>query len=249
MVQWISHRGESTDAPENTVSAFRLAMERNTDGIETDIHLTSDKVLVCCHDSDTKRTCGASRIIEQTPFAELETLDASNGKTDYRGEKIPTFAESLRLLKPGRLYYVEIKENDPEVIPAMIAEIDRAGVPREQIVMISFHADIVRQYKEAYPELKALWLTGFKKQPDGTFTPSLAEILETLKKIHADGIDAQGNMEYIDASFVGAVKNAGYCFAVWTLDTEESARYFIGAGVDSITSNCAAKIRGMIEGK
>ena len=60
MVQWISHRGESIDAPENTAAAFRLAMDRDTDGMETDIHLTSDGVLVCCHDSDTKRTCGGS---------------------------------------------------------------------------------------------------------------------------------------------------------------------------------------------
>ena len=43
MVKWISHRGESADAPENTLPAFKLALERNTDGFETDIHLTADK--------------------------------------------------------------------------------------------------------------------------------------------------------------------------------------------------------------
>lgn len=249
MVQWISHRGESIDAPENTASAFRLAMERDTDGMETDIHLTSDGVLVCCHDSDTKRTCnGKSRIIEQTSFSELETLDASNGKADWRGERLPTFAESLRILKPGKLYYVEIKENDPRVIPAMIAEINKAGVPREQIVMISFHAEIVRQYKAAYPDWKALWLTGFQKQPDGSFTPALDQVLKTLKEIRADGIDAHGNMEYIDAPFIRTVKEAGNLFAVWTIDTEDAARYFIDAGVDSITSNCAARLRDRIKG-
>ena len=75
MTKWISHRGESLDAPENTLAAFRLAMERGSDGVETDIHLTADGILVCCHDADTKHTCGESRIIEETPFAELETLD------------------------------------------------------------------------------------------------------------------------------------------------------------------------------
>lgn len=249
MIQWISHRGESIDAPENTASAFRLAMDRDTDGMETDIHLTSDGVLVCCHDSDTKRTCnGESRIIEQTSLRELETLDASNGKTNYHGERIPTFTESLRILKPGKLYYVEIKENDPRVISAMIAEINKAGIPREQIVMISFHAEIVRQFKAAYPDWKALWLTGFQKQPDGSFTPTLEKVLKTLKEIRADGIDAHGNMEYINASFIRTVKEAGYLFAVWTLDTEDAARYFISAGVDSITSNCAANLRDRIKG-
>ena len=50
---WISHRGESFDAPENTVEAFQLALDRKTSGSECDIHLTADKKLVTCHDSDT----------------------------------------------------------------------------------------------------------------------------------------------------------------------------------------------------
>ena len=130
----------------------------------------------------------------------------------------------------------------------MIAEIDKAGIPREQIIMISFHEEIVRLYKTSYPEQKALWLTGFQKQPDGSFTPTLEKVLKTLKEIRADGIDAHGNMEYINASFIRTVKEAGYLFAVWTLDTEDAARYFINAGVDSITSNCAANLRDRIKG-
>ena len=54
--EWISHRGESLDAPENTLSSFKLAMERDTDGMETDIHLRSEGVLVCIHDSMSGRT-------------------------------------------------------------------------------------------------------------------------------------------------------------------------------------------------
>ena len=69
-----------------------------------------------------------------------------------------------------------------------------------------------------------------------------------MKEIRADGIDAHGNMEYINASFIRTVKEAGYLFAVWTLDTEDAARYFINAGVDSITSNCAANLRDRIKG-
>ena len=77
---WISHRGESMDAPENTVPAFQLSLDRKTDGMECDIHLTADKKLVTCHDSDTIRTCGKSMVIEEVTFDELQTLDASNKK-------------------------------------------------------------------------------------------------------------------------------------------------------------------------
>ena len=88
-VEWISHRGESLDAPENTMSAFLLAMERETDGIETDIHLTSDGELVCIHDGNTRRVGDREISIEESTFAETQSVDVSNGMAAYKGEKIP----------------------------------------------------------------------------------------------------------------------------------------------------------------
>ena len=160
-VEWISHRGESIDAPENTLSAFKLAMERDTDGIETDIHLTADGILVCIHDSDTGRVGDRRISIEASTFAEIETVDVSNGKPEFKGEKIPTFRSVLEILKPGKLFYVEVKENDERVLSAMRREIDAAKVPHEQIVMISFHKAIVTASKHFMPDFKTLWLTCF----------------------------------------------------------------------------------------
>ena len=57
-VLYISHRGESADAPENTMAAFRLAWERGTDGIECDVHRTADGEVVVIHDGDTGRVAG-----------------------------------------------------------------------------------------------------------------------------------------------------------------------------------------------
>lgn len=248
MALWISHRGESKDAPENTLPAFRLAMERETDGVETDIHLTADGILVCCHDSDTKRTCGGeSKIIERTPFAELEQLDASCGRAEYFGVRIPKYSELLSVLRPGRLCFTEIKENDPRVLPAFLEEIDRSGAAPEQIVMISFHAEIVRLCKEMRPELRVQWLTGFREEEDGGISPSPEKILATLKEIRADGIDAEAKPEYNTAELVKTVKDAGYDFNVWTVDEEETARFYLSAGVDFITSNRAAGLRRRTE--
>lgn len=249
MTKWISHRGESLDAPENTLAAFRLAMERGSDGVETDIHLTADGILVCCHDADTKRTCGESRIIEETPFTELETLDASCGKEGFRGERIPRYAELLELLHPGKLCLTEIKENDPRVVPAFLEEIDRAGIAAEQIVMISFHKEIVRLCKVLRPGLRVQWLTGFRAQEDGTVSPSQETILDTLKGVRADGLDAAACRKFCDRSLIRAVQDAGYAVNVWTVDEEESARFYLSAGVDFITSNRAAGLRALFRGK
>ncbi|MBR4956402.1 MAG: glycerophosphodiester phosphodiesterase, partial [Lentisphaeria bacterium] len=52
---WISHRGESADAPENTLEAFILGRERKTDGCECDVYLSRDGRMMVCHDSTTLR--------------------------------------------------------------------------------------------------------------------------------------------------------------------------------------------------
>lgn len=242
---WISHRGESKDAPENTIPAFQLSFDRRTDGMECDIHLTADGKLAVCHDSDTVRTCGRSLIIEESTYSELLELDAANGKTEYRNVRIPLFAETLKTLG-DRLYYVEIKKNDPAVIDAMIRILDEEKVPPEQVVMISFHADIVRIFKERYPRRKALWLTSFKAFEDGSWQYTADALIAKLRSLGADGVDIHANMTFVDQDYVAKVRDAGFTFAVWTVDDEAPARKLIAMGVDAITSNRAAYLRGVI---
>lgn len=248
MVQWISHRGESADAPENTLPAFKLALERDTDGIETDIHLTADKVLVCCHDADTFRTCqGISCIIEKTNWADLQGMDASFSKSGYGVVGIPRFAESFQYLGKGKAYYVEIKDNNPEVADVMLREIDEAGIDRKQIVMISFHADVVRAYKAKYPEMESLWLYSCCT-PDGRTTEEKCdEVLKIAKEIKADGVDLYIPPQDISRELVQKFHDAGLKFAVWTIDQCAVAKKWVEAGVDAITSNCAAKVRTWVE--
>jgi len=83
-VDLIAHRGESADAPENTMAAFRLAWERKVPAIELDVHLTRDGALIVSHDANTKRTTGTPRRDhdEQSLVAE----DAARcGRTDQAG--------------------------------------------------------------------------------------------------------------------------------------------------------------------
>ncbi|MBO4632060.1 MAG: glycerophosphodiester phosphodiesterase [Lentisphaeria bacterium] len=245
-MEWISHRGESVDAPENTMSAFRLAVQRDTDGIETDIHLTKDGKLVCIHDSDTKRVAVESRIVEDSTFEELLELDFCNGKEAFRGEKIPLFRDLLALLKPGKRYFIEVKKDDEKVLAAMAEELNRMKIAPEQIVMISFHQNVVRLSKKYMPEVKTLWLTGFN-ETDGVFHPTKEECAAILSEIHADGIDAACTEAAFDAAAVAYLKSKGFFIAVWTIDEADKAARYIKLGVDAVTSNCAALMRDTLE--
>ena len=248
MAKWISHRGESADAPENTLPAFKLALERNTDGFETDIHLTADNVLICCHDANTFRTCqGVSMIIEQSKWEDLKQLDASYNRTGFENVSLPLFADSLKYLGKDKLYYVEIKENDLRVMDAMIREVDAAGIERKQIVMISFHADVVRAYKEKYPEMEALFLYYIGKDGEKTLAEKTDDLISRTKELKADGVDVGMAPDEDFNLFVKKVHDAGLKCAVWTVDQPVVAKRWVEAGVDAVTSNCAAKAQKWVE--
>ncbi|MBO4344636.1 MAG: hypothetical protein J5833_02700 [Victivallales bacterium] len=230
MAIFISHRGESCDAPENTVSAFKLAAKRKTDGIECDIYLTPDRHVVCCHDENAYRTSKHDALVTQTLFDTLRSWDFSNGKKAYLGERIPTLAETLACLKGDMQIYIEIKKGDVKMVPEMLKVIDASGVRLEQITMICFGQDVCLECKRMRPALKTLWLT------DTRLTAK--QLVAELRKCKADGVD-HACFDYVDKEFVSTVKKAGFYFAVWTVDDAAMAKRFIDAGVDSITSNRA----------
>ena len=141
------------------------------------------------------------------------------------------------------------KAQNRSVGTVFLKEIDRAGIAAEQIVMISFHKEIVRLCKVLRPEIRVQWLTGFRTQEDGTVSPSQETILDTLKDVRADGLDAAAGRESCGRSLIRAVQDAGYAVNVWTIDEEETARFYLSAGVDFITSNRAAGLRDLFRGK
>jgi len=108
-----AHRGASAYAPENTLEAYRMAVEMGAEGIELDVHLSRDGEIVVIHDSTVDRTTNGSGSVPNFTLQELKELDASNGIEDYRGVKIPTLREVYELLQPfGTLVNVEIKSDE-----------------------------------------------------------------------------------------------------------------------------------------
>ncbi len=110
-VLYISHRGESADAPENTMAAFRLAWERGTDGIECDVHRTADGEVVVIHDGDTGRVAGTKLPVARSSAEELRKLDVGSFRgRQFAGEKLPLFSELLTAMPGKGLVYIELKD-------------------------------------------------------------------------------------------------------------------------------------------
>lgn len=233
------------DAPENTLAAFKLSLERKTDGMECDVHLTKDHVVVTSHDYNTARMGDLVKAIDQSTFAELAEVNVSGSKINFPKERIPTFASTLQFLGKDREYYVELKPGCPALVPAVQKILRESGIPPKQIVIISFDKELISLSKKAMPEIRALWLTGFSRE-NGRLYPDADELISILKDLHADGVDALCDENVIDREYVRKVRSAGFIFAVWTVDHPGQARRFIEMGVDSITSNCAAALRDIL---
>jgi glycerophosphoryl diester phosphodiesterase len=238
-IEWVAHRGESADAPENTMAAFRLAWERKVGTIELDVHLTRDGELVVCHDPDTKRTTGVDRKIKESTAAELRALDAGRWKGErWAGEKIPSLGEALETIPEGSRCFIEVKVG-PEAVPALVKAVRASGKRNEQLAVISFHADTLAEVKKRLPELKTYYLARFKQdKATGAWEPKVDDLIATAREIQADGLDLsyQGP---IDRAFVARVKAAGLAMYVWTVDDPDEARRLAAAGVDGITTNRA----------
>lgn len=236
-VEFVSHRGESADAPENTMPAFNLAWERGVKAIELDVHLSRDGVLVVAHDHDMKRVAGSDLKIKESTWDELKGLDVGRWKDPkYVGTTPPRLEEALATIPEGARCFIEVKVG-PEAIPALVKAVRSSGKKPEQMCVISFNAGTVAEAKKQLPELKAYYLASFKRdEKSGDFKPTLDELIAKAKELKADGLDLAHNGP-IDRAFVDRVKAEGLAMLVWTVDDPAIARRLIEAGVEGVTTN------------
>src|SRR5262245_49380181 len=117
----VAHRGASAAAPENTVAAFRVAWQEGADAIESDWRLTSDGRILGLHDASVDRTTDGKGALASLTFEEARKLDAGGWKGErWRGEKLPTLAEMLKVVPSGKRTFVEVKVG-PEIVPQLKA--------------------------------------------------------------------------------------------------------------------------------
>lgn len=241
-VEFISHRGESADAPENTMAAFTLAWARNSDSIELDIHRTADGKIVVCHDTTTKRTTGTGGKISEMTLAELQRLDAGSFKNpQFAGEKMPELAQVLQAMPRGRCF-IEIKSGE-DVVPALAEYLQTSAIPKHQLVLISFNEKALKRAHDLLPELKSYLIASMRKDKEtGAIKPSLESLIASARKNGFNGLDL-GFSPLIDAESVKKVKAEGLEFYVWTVNKTPDAQTAMALGVDGITSDRAAALK------
>ena len=243
---FISHRGESKDAPENTMAAYKLSQERKTHGFELDAILTLDKKeIFCFHDDNMKRCTGMEKKSREVQsWDEIKEFNAGawKKKPEYANEKIPTLKQALSLARPESLIFIHayFGTNALPRFKEILAELP--NVTKENVVVISFDGAIFKGVKEILPGCKTYLLSSMKiDKSTGTFKLTADQLIAQAKKAGADGISVEGAKQ-LDAAFFKKIKDEGLSSHVWTIDDGDLAKRFAEMGVDSITSNCAAEL-------
>ncbi len=253
----IAHRGESEDVPENTILAYRTAVERGF-GFECDCYLSSDGKVFMFHDRNLKRTTDGAceKACWEASWDEIKNLDVGNwGKwkgSKFAGTKPSLLEDVLPLARDGRKIYLEVKNPSTEIVPRIREILARqtAATP-ENLLFISFRENICKALKEQLPEYKVYWLTAYRHEWgvgswNDTTKPlvTIDDILETLRDTGADGVDCQYLDDYTTADKIAAVHAAGKSFHVWTIDNLADALEAFRRGADTVTTNCAQRLLG-----
>ena len=228
MTRFLSHRGESDDAPENTLAAYKLAMERDSDGIELDIRLTADGEAACVHNETIERVSGVRLAVSDSTLAALRQY-----------HPVPLLSEALAVLKPGKQMQIELKGPWPQLQPVK-AVLDRRGGDRKGLALSSFEEETIRAAADVFPELPRLLLTDLTRR-FGRF-PAPEQVVACLHSLRCTGISFLATAE-ADASFVEALHRAGMRVVCWGVRSDELGLAMARIGVDAMTCNHAVALR------
>jgi glycerophosphoryl diester phosphodiesterase len=232
-----AHRGASAYAPENTMPAFAMAAQMGADGIEIDVHLTTDGEIVVCHDNVLDRVSNGKGPVCEKSLSELKQLDFCNGCEGYKDVKILTLRELLAFAKEKKLFVnVEMKYSGDQwdktnEITASIAK--ECGMS-DGIIYSSFNAAPLLKLKQMVSSKVAL-LYG-------------ARIEKPWELAIDKGFDALHPqfLRILEQEMPQKCREVGVMLNPWTIDEPDDIKLAIELGIDAVITNkpdVALKIR------
>jgi glycerophosphoryl diester phosphodiesterase len=219
----IAHRGASAVAPENTLAAFRLAVEQGADFVELDVQESADGELLVVHDADLMKVGGSPLKVWETDAATLRSIDVGSHKgVRYVGERVPTLAEALAVLKGRSKVIIELKSyGHDQRLEERVAGIVEAADMEGDCVTMSLDHDMVRTTKRIRPT----WRSGVL----------VAKAIGDLTGLGADFLAVEARMA--SRPFVRKAHRAGQDVFVWTVNDPAWMLAAMSRGVDGLITD------------
>lgn len=233
----IGHRGQRATVPEQTLEAYRAAIDLGADGIEVDVQLTRDDRLAMIHDLTLDRTTAGTGPVAAADWATIRALDAGSWfGPGFAHCRVPSLDETIDLaVEAGIVLCVEIKGAPDRARRTALAvgRIVRDRGLAGQVFVSSFdHAALGAAQADHGP----LLLAPERQPPEGPPDPDAAVAQATA----LGAAVLQHRWEDITASVVDALHRAGTAVWTWPIDSLESVRRSLAVGADGIIGDDVA---------
>jgi glycerophosphoryl diester phosphodiesterase len=262
----VAHRGASAEEAEHTLAAYRRALDDGADGLECDVRLTRDGVLVCVHDRRVDRTSSGRGVVSTLELADLSELDFGswhNGDDgedplltanweapDYDRTRVLTLEVLLEMVtsvdRPVRL---AIETKHPTryaglVESTLVETLEKFGLARpasgpavrHRVQVMSFAPVGLRRIRQLAPDLPTVHLMKRIPLPRRDGTVS---VNATIAGPSVEGLRAYP--PYVDRAHA-----RGHEVHVWTVDEPEDVDFLVELGVDVLITNRPAEVMAQV---
>ena len=219
----IAHRGYRAKYTENTMTAFKKAVQYGADGIELDVHLSRDGEIVVFHDEQFKRMAGHPGFIHEMDYEAIRKIKLFS-KT-VRKESVPRLIEVLELLRDTSLSLnIEIKAVTDGMLEQKLAQL-LMNYDTSQIVISSFHPESILKMKQLAPDIEtALLYTKYIDQP------WLLKERYLFDAIHTD-------TNYTSREYAALIQSHGVPVRIYTVNKERDLQYWLESEVAAIITD------------
>lgn len=273
---WISkrvlsyaHQGGAFEAPSSTLFAMETALANGANGLELDLHTSSDGQFVCVHDDTLDRTTSHKGLVRDHSLSELKevdaafyfvpganeaaVLDADEASYAFRGRsaedprfRIPTLQEVVAAF-PNALLNLDLKEDlgsepsSEEALGNLLQELGAA----ERTIVASFLEQSLHRFREQFDDIAT---SASPEEALGVYQGFLTgERPDELPFVALQIPASYGGIEYLDSKFVDFAHECGVAVHAWTINDEAQMERLISFGVDGIISDRPSLLRGVLE--
>ena len=240
----IAHRGDSLQAPENTIPAFKAALDEGY-GVEADLYLSTDGVPYCTHDSTRelfKQKCGVAKLPSEFAWkGELEVLDYGSWKGEkWKGVGFARLDDLLAIYPSGRRIVLDIKcAQKPETYRKIREVVDCHSQVKDEDIVFLGEAAFSKKFFPKSP-CYYCWIATRTWDPESDAVPR-EELLKPLGR-GFDGLSLLWNPRVTTSEFVRFFNARGYKVSFWTINDPGEAADAFAAGAVTVTSDSPRKI-------
>lgn len=228
-VHLTAHRGLSSVAPENSLEAFKQAAKYNYYALECDVHCTTDGKWVIIHDHMLQSMAKEKGDVKKMSFADtLSKIKYTNGANikDYPDSGIILVEEFIEICKEANIRpMIEVKDKRVEKV-ADLLEIIRKYEIEDSVILISFHKEILRQFRLLSPNMET-WLLMHSITDE--------KLQECIENNNGVAFEAPRNVKRPE--MIQKIHDNKLTAACWTVDTKEMLNEMMKNGVKYITTN------------